>query len=278
MSKDKDPFFIGWMKKTPKSYTQVVRPFLILLFPLVLLVALLMNFGRRPAENASAIYEFGELTTLEGVLVNKPVPMLQINQKRKGKEDFEHLLLVDAFKFGAANTIDAMETKAITSLINKSIQLKGTLSHFEGKRVLELTEGAAAYIGLSKSTPTAAVVKRPLGNKKLRGEIVDSKCFFGVMKPGSGKTHKSCAVRCLSGGVPAIFKSAKNRGEQEYYLLLGENGESINQDLLAYTADHIQLKGEIFQMANWKIIHTSPSSICPLGPKWLFGDMPLCAD
>jgi len=153
-------------------------------------------------------------------------------------------------KFSASKTIKAIEDKAETSLTNKSIQLEGTLSHYKGKNVLELTNGADAYLGLSNSTITLPVAQKPLGNKKIRGEIIDPKCFFGVMKPGSGKTHKSCAARCLSGGIPAV----------------------------AYTADHIQLKGEISQMADWKIIHTSPSSICPLGPKWLFGDMPLCAE
>ncbi len=278
MSQDKDPFFIGWSAKTPQSYTQIVKPFLLLLVPFVLLVALLMNLGRLPAENAGATYEFGELTTLEGVLVTTPVPMLQINQKENGKDIFQHLILVDALKFGASKTIEAMEKKAKTTLINKSIQLKGTLSYFEGKRILELTDGADSYVGLSKSTPNTFVAKQSLGNKKIRGEIIDSKCFFGVMKPGSGKTHKSCAVRCLSGGVPALFKSTDNNGDHDFYLLLGENGESINQDLLGYTADHIQLEGNVFQMADWKIIQTSPSSICPLGPKWLFGDMPLCAE
>ena len=278
MSQDKDPFFIGWREKTPQSYTQIVKPFLLLLVPFVLLVAFLMNFGRLPAENASATYEFGELTTVEGVLINKPVPMLRMNLKEGGKDVVQHLILVDALKFSAANTIKAMEEKAKTSLENKAIRLEGTRSYFEGKHVLELTNGADSYLALSPPRPNISVVQRTLESKKLRGEIIDPKCFFGVMKPGSGKTHKSCAARCLSGGIPAVFKSTNNNGDNEFYLLLGENGESINQDLLAYTADHIQLRGDIYQMADWKIIHTSPSSICPLGPKWLFGDMPLCAE
>ena len=275
MNEDQDPFFIGWSGKTPKPYQQSTKKFLLLLVPLVLVVALLLNYGRQPAENATAIFEFGQLTTFEGVLMTEPVPMLRV--KGDGLT-IQHLLLVDAGKFSAMGVIKEMEKNAKIPLNNKSIQLKGTLSHFEGKKVLELTEGAAAYLGLSKSVPTSSVVNQTLGVQKLRGEIIDPKCFFGVMQPGSGKTHKSCAARCLSGGIPAIFKSKNNKGERAYYILLGEKGKSINQDLLAYTADHIQLRGAVFQMADWKIIHTSPSSICPLGPKWLFENMPLCAD
>ena len=277
MNKDQDPFFIGWLGETPKSYQQSTKKFILLLVPLVLVIALLLNYGRQPAENATAIFEFGQLTNFEGVLITEPVPMLRVKGETDGL-DVQHLLLVDAGKFSAMGVIKELEKNAKISLNNKSIQLKGTLSHFEGKKVLELTEGAAAYLGLSKAVPTSSVVKQVLGKQKIRGEIIDPKCFFGVMQPGSGKTHKSCAARCLSGGIPAIFKSKNNKGERDYYILLGEKGESINKDLLAYTADHIQLSGVIFQMADWKIIHTSPSSICPLGPKWLFEDMPLCAD
>ncbi len=272
--KDKDPFFIGWSANTPKESSKVVKQFILLLIPFLVLAAFLFNTGKQTAENALANYEFGQLTTMEGVLVNKPVPMLRVKQG----DTIQHLLLLDAMKFGATQTIQDMEEKANTTLINKVVQLKGTLAFFEGKTTLELTEGANAFVGLGTSSPIASISMRPLGTKKLRGEIIDSKCFFGVMKPGSGKIHKSCAVRCLSGGVPAIFRSNNSKGNKEYYLLLGENGESINKDLLSYTADHIQLQGNISQMADWKIIHTSPSTICPLGPKWLFGDMPLCAD
>ena len=40
------------------------------------------------------------------------------------------------------------------------------------------------------------------GPVTVSGEIVDSKCFLGVMVPGAGKTHKECASLCLRGGIP----------------------------------------------------------------------------
>ena len=175
MSEDKDPFFIGWLKSTPESYTKIVKPFLFFLIPLVLLVAFLMNFGRLPAENASAVYEFGKLTTVEGVLIKEPVPMLRAQLQDGNKTFICHFLLVDALKFSASKTIKAIEEKAETSLTNKSIQLEGTLSHYKGKNVLELTNGADAYLGLSNSTITLPVAQKSLGNKKIRGEIIDPK-------------------------------------------------------------------------------------------------------
>ena len=39
-------------------------------------------------------------------------------------------------------------------------------------------------------------------NVTLKGEIIDPKCYLGAMKPGGGKTHKACAMRCIAGGIP----------------------------------------------------------------------------
>lgn len=55
-----------------------------------------------------------------------------------------------------------------------------------------------------KSERVANEVTTPV---TLDGELVDSKCYLGTMKPGDGKTHKSCAILCLRGGIPPLFVS-----------------------------------------------------------------------
>ena len=278
MENNKDPFFIGWLDKTPTDYAKKTRTFLLLVLPFLIIAAFAFVKSQQPINNAA--YEFGTLTTVEGTLIEKPVPMLRIfvGNNLNGQSVFQHLLLVDAVKFGAEKAITAMETLAGQSLYGKAIKLSGTLIYYNGKTVLELTEEGNAFQGLSKQTAYPTLTNIEKGEIKLRGEIVDPKCFFGVMKPGDGKTHKSCAIRCLSGGIPAIFATAPINGAQDYYILLGENGESINKDLLDFIADHIQLRGKVEQMADWHILYTNTEKICPLGPKWLFGDMPLCGD
>ena len=44
-----------------------------------------------------------------------------------------------------------------------------------------------------------------LGKQTFVGEIVDSKCFLGVMNPGRLTPHRACAIRCISGGVPPVL-------------------------------------------------------------------------
>ena len=83
-----------------------------------------------------------------------------------------------------------------------------------------------------------------MGSIEVQGEIDDHKCFFGVMKPGFGKVHLSCAVRCIAGGIPAILTTNPLPGEKaEYYFLTGIGGKSINNDLLKYVGMPVSIRG-----------------------------------
>lgn len=273
-----DSFFIGWSDKTPSDYAKKTRLFVLGILPIILLAAFAFINSQKPLNNA--VFEFGTLTIIEGTLIEKPVPMLRlfIGDNLEGEPVFQHLLLVDVVKFGAEKAINEMEKIANQSLYGKTIKLRGTLIYYNGKTVLELTEGGDAFQGLGEQKAHTVLARENKGTTKLRGEIVDPKCFFGVMKPGDGKTHKSCAVRCLSGGIPAVLATENKNGQQAYYILLGEDGQSINADLLDFTADHIQIRGKVERMADWHILYTDAGQICRLGPKWLFKDMPLCAE
>ena len=86
---------------------------------------------------------------------------------------------------------------------------------------------------------------KDLGLAELSGEIVDSKCFLGVMNPGSGKVHRDCAARCVSGGVPPIFVSSDGR----QFLLVDTQGRAVRGDALRdFIAEPIRLTGRIFQV------------------------------
>ena len=71
-----------------------------------------------------------------------------------------------------------------------------------------------------------------LGINSIKGEIVDSKCYFGAMRPGFGKTHRACAVRCISGGIPPVLAATNYEGDVNYFLIRGSNKEAINKEVL----------------------------------------------
>ena len=67
-----------------------------------------------------------------------------------------------------------------------------------------------------------------LGEHTLRGEIVDIKCYLGVMKPAHGKPHRSCAARCISGGIPPVLMVKDRDGDTNYLLLVSaEFGQTL---------------------------------------------------
>jgi len=91
----------------------------------------------------------------------------------------------------------------------------------------------------------AAVAVEALGAADLSGEIVDSKCFLGVMKPGAGLTHKACAELCLRGGIPPILVTTGAAGEQTGYLLARADGGSAAVELAEFAADPVRVAGQL---------------------------------
>ena len=84
--------------------------------------------------------------------------------------------------------------------------LQGIKAELHGKLIdqdgLTMIEMAPETLRVDRSIAAShAEELKDLGVHTLRGEIVNSKCYFGVMNPGHGKVHRGCPVRCLSGGT-----------------------------------------------------------------------------
>ena len=83
-----------------------------------------------------------------------------------------------------------------------------------GMVMLEVEPGALHFNGPSGIRQRV----EELDQRTLRGEIVDGKCWMGVMNPGEGQVHRDCADRCLRGGLPPMFVAGA-----ETMILLGQN-------------------------------------------------------
>jgi len=95
----------------------------------------------------------------------------------------------------------------------------------------------------------------------LTGEVVDSKCYFGVMNPAEGRAHRACAVQCLRGGVPAVFVARDRTGATTHLLVTGPNGEAINEALLPWTGEVVGASGEVVRQGQWLIWRIEPASL-----------------
>ena len=112
------------------------------------------------------------------------------------------------------------------------------------------------------ANPSATPVFDDLGSFTLTGEIVDSKCNFGVMNPGRGKVHKDCAVRCLSGGIPAAFVTNDFEGRPATLLLTMAGGKPLpKQAFLPHVAQPLHLRGVVRKTGDELFFEIEPSSL-----------------
>jgi hypothetical protein len=123
--------------------------------------------------------------------------------------------------------------------------------------MLQVEQGSVRPEATNAPTPDV----ESLGTLVLRGEIVDSKCHFGVMNPGEGKAHRDCAVRCISGGSPALLRAPDARGEPRYFLLVGPDGKSLGRELLDFVAEPVEMRGAVERHDGVYVLRTDPSAI-----------------
>jgi hypothetical protein len=248
-----EEFYIGWQDKAPKSYGQWVKYVIWTLVVLVPIIAGLLVLNQRGF--IASKYEIARLRTLEGILITEPIPCLKIplGIDEKGIERFQRILLVGMGKKSANPALYALAQKVREPLMGKGIRLKGKLINYDGVVAFELGQEKTHFQGFSKlkDVPTMPI---QLGKATLRGEILDPKCYLGVMRPGEGKPHRSCAIRCLAGGIPAFFKAKTENGVQQYCFVLDQNGQPINDKLAPYVADEVQLCGVVEQWDNWYVV------------------------
>jgi hypothetical protein len=252
----KDDFYIGYLPKAPKSISKMVKRAVIAFGILVIILGVVIAQNQQNLQPNT--FEFGKITELTGVLQQHPVPNLIIHHGKNAKGDdlYQSVLLIGLGKFGADSLVQHFKKDINTPLENTLITLRGTLIYTDGKTLLELTEEEKSFVKAEPlSTPYTipTLEKKPI--QEVKGEIVDSKCYFGVMNPGYGKPHRSCAIRCISGGIPPVIWSNLPDGSSDYYILLDKNGKAVNKEILPHVADRSCVNGEMVVYFDWKILY-----------------------
>jgi hypothetical protein len=164
---------------------------------------------------------------------------------------YQTILLVGFGKSGAIETLKKLEEEVNFSLQGKLVKMTGSLMYGDGKALLQISDESNVQLTSDKEIQFEKMEVRELERATIHGEIVDPKCYFGVMNPGEGKAHRSCAIRCISGGIPPVFYSKQL---SEYFLLVGENFKPLNHEVLNIVGDQVSLTGRTFQFDDWKVI------------------------
>lgn len=246
-----DEFFVGYLPQAPKQTSLFLRKVIIALVAGAAVLALVL--AKTNQTFSSNTFEYGVSSTLEGTLQLSPLPNLRIDM---GKDMDSHsvyqtILLVGFGKTGAVETLKKIENTLHLSLQNKSVKISGSLIYGDGKALLQISDDNNIQLISEQEITSEVSTVREIEKAKIHGEIVDPKCYFGVMNPGEGKVHRSCAIRCISGGIPPVFYSKE---KSEYFLLVGEDFAPLNQEILNIVGDQLTLTGRTFQLDDWKMV------------------------
>ena len=211
----------------PVDLKKTVRRVVIALGVLLALVAATLIIGQNPF--AASTFEFQQYRDFRGTLLTEPYPALAI----RGQEP--PWLLVGPGKHGVGD---------LRQWSGREVALKGERIFRAGGRaedhMIELAPGSFTAGG--EGGPVQG--HEDLGEVQWTGEIVDSKCYFGVMNPGAGKVHRDCAVRCISGGIPPAFLVRDAGGNSVTLLLANWKGE-----LLEHIAEPVTIRGRLSRSA-----------------------------
>jgi len=251
MSSDRTPtndeFYINYAS-VPSSY----RRFLIKFIPLLVLGVIAFALILPKVHDQFNAGKMNGSVELEGLLVGEPVPHLIVPRSGDvtSSVPFSRYILSGLGK--------TSPKPAVLEQIGKWVKLNGSVVSRNHLSVIAVRSAEAIAppnnVTLNPNAGTS------LGEYSLTGEILDGKCYPGVMKPGQSKTHRACAIRCISGGVPAVFRVENNRNDLMYFLLADEQGQAVNDRILNLVADPIRITGKVIQYDDMFVIQADPSS------------------
>jgi hypothetical protein len=227
-------FYIGYLSSAPLAIRRRVR--LLAAAMVVFAVGGAALFAASQNRFAASFFDYGKPAEFSGSLVLQPYPALLVNRGMAGSSETPYLLVAPG-KFGADALVSGRE--------GRNVRLRGTLIHRTEGKMIEIEPSSIQDLGESadrKGRP------RDLGFATLSGEIVDTKCFLGVMNPGEGKVHRDCAARCLSGGIPPALVSSDFDGLQRLFLLVGDDGKPLlKSGFLQRAGRPVAISGRIFE-------------------------------
>lgn len=241
----KNDFYIGYVEEVDPRTKKTLKRFVVM--ALVLLLGIAVVFGLTQNTDKNSVFEFDTLTKVTGVYHEMPYPMLKV---KTGDNVFKNILLVGFGKFSANPTLKKIRNE-VAELSGSTISIEGNLIYYNGKTLLQITDDEKISLVEKANVPSLPKSKVLVKNMELLGEIIDPKCYFGVMKPGKGKIHRSCAVLCISGGTPPVLATTDGNNISEYYLITDMEGKPIHQEILPFVGRPSLLTGTIVQLEDW---------------------------
>lgn len=257
MIKNNHDFYIGWSNKIPPKNKKPIILFIAAFFLFTFFLLFMIIFNTKKFNNYQ--FEFGNLKTFTGTFYSNPFPVLILDSQNTIPNYNNSALLVGYGKFGTQHILKSI-TENMGNIEGKKIKISGSLIYGDGKILIELTQKEKSFLQIYSTNTNNINTNSSNKNVTLTGEIIDPKCWFGVMKPAEGKVHKSCAIRCISGGIQPVLKVKKNN-YYEYYVLVTDNMQNIHKTILPFVAEQVKIEGVESYMNGWNILKIDINNI-----------------
>ena len=249
-----DDFYIGYQRQAPAGLAGFLRRVVVALLVAAAVVAVALAGLQGTFD--PGVFEFGVVREFEGLIQERPHPLLLVERPGDVGGEPSRYYLVAYGKRGAGDEV--------TGFDGRRVRLRGSLVHREGQTMVEVVGGSVEATDAAVAAPGGNTID--LGVQTLRGEIVDSKCYLGVMKPGRGKPHRSCATLCIRGGIPPVLRVETGGGEHRHFLLTDETGGAVNDRVLDLVAEPVEITGQVLRTGDLLLLQADPGSIRRLAP------------
>jgi len=265
-----DEFYVGYLAKAPAGVARHVRRAVLGLALLMVAGAVAVTIAQGPFGRGSWGNAPKKMT---GVLKLAPYPLLLVGAGPG--EGTRTVLLVNAGKCGlfsaggycgpvrdeSGKDVVVQRRAALAPLDGRLVEVTGTVLERDGRVMVELSAAEASIAATGSDLPGGVPVDDgPASSVAVRGRIIDPKCYLGAMKPGDGKVHRACAIRCIAGGIPPVLLG-EGGSAGRFYLLTGAQGEPLNDRVLGYVDDAVEVRGVLSTIGDMEVLAVASDGV-----------------
>lgn len=234
-AKGTEDFYIGYLPEGPPALARHTRRAVTVLALALPVLAAAVAWAQGSFDRG--VFEFGVERSFEGVLYETPVPMLRVTgPAAAAAPGAARLLLVGSGKHHLPEVARGHH--------GEKVAFDGSLIYRRGLTMIEMNAPETFRVLGPPEPGEGDGPVEMLGSVQLEGELVDTKCFSGVMRPGAGKVHRGCASLCLRGGIPPGLL-VRGDGEGDVVVILaGRDGAPLDFDV-EWAARTVRATGEL---------------------------------
>ena len=229
-----DDFYVGYVPVAPAGLRRAVR--IRVVTGLLLAGVIVAGLAVAQRHFAPARFEYGMPRTIVGIVQERPYPVVRV-PTLTGPDSgrWVSYLLTAAGKHGAGPEVRGWD--------GRWTKLEGALASRRKDLLLEVERATAAPA--PPGMPGLQLAPKEMGTETFVGEIVDGKCYLGVMNPGAGVTHRGCATLCLRGGTPPLFEVTRSAGVTQTMLLVDDRGRPLTDRLAGWIGSPVRVRGRL---------------------------------